>query len=111
MKKILMAATCALLLTSCFRTKLYVGNVRKADPIVEVGQEPMNAHFVAGLVAGRNATVETAEHVNDAENYVVQTNLSFVDLLIGSVTFGIYTPTQTKFYIKTDEIGKSVKND
>ena len=105
MKKILMAATCALLLTSCFRTKLYV------DPIVEVGKEPMNAHFVAGLVAGRNATVETAEHVNDAENYVVQTNLSFVDLLIGSVTFGIYTPTQTKFYIKTDEIGKSVKND
>ena len=45
------------LLTSCFRTKLYVGNVRKADPIVEVGKEPMNAHFVAGLVAGRNATV------------------------------------------------------
>ena len=41
----------------------------------------------------------------------MQTNLSFVDLLIGSVTFGIYTPTQTKFYIKTDEIGKSVKND
>ena len=38
MKKILMAATCALLLTSCFRTKLYVGNVRKADPIVDVGK-------------------------------------------------------------------------
>ncbi len=108
MKKILcIALFCSLCCTSCFRTKVYIGSARPSEPTVKVASEPFNAHFIGGLVASNNSTMQTGEYVNDAENFVAKTNLSFVNMLIGSLTCGIYTPTQTVYYLPVEEIGKS----
>ena len=37
--------------------------------------------------------------MNDAPDFVVKTNQSFLNLLVSGITCGIYTPTQTKFYV------------
>ncbi len=84
--------------TSCFNTRIMVGEVQRREPMVEVNKE-WNHGFIYGLVPGGNATMAAAEYVNGAPNYVVKTNQSFLNMLVSGVTFGIYTPTQTKYYL------------
>ncbi len=97
---------CCAGLTSCFRTNLYVSKARPEDPKIEVSKEPFNTHFVGGLIPGKNTTMTASEYVNDADSYVVQTSIGFLNGLIGGVTCGIYTPSQTKFYLPAGEIAK-----
>lgn len=107
MKKILFFLLCSAGFTSCFRTRLYVGAARPADPVVQVSQEQFNHHFVAGLIPGGNTTMATSEYVDGAESCVVQTNMSFLNAIVGSFTCGIYTPTQTKYYLPVGEINRT----
>ena len=37
----------------------------------------------------------------------VQTSTGFLNGLVGGVTAGIYTPTQTKFYLPVEELNKT----
>lgn len=92
--------------TSCLRTTYYIGSSRPDDRQVKVGQELFHHHYLAGLIAGSNATVETGEYTNNTENFAVRTSTNFVDALIGSVTMGIYTPTKTTWFLSIDEINK-----
>lgn len=98
MKKILILLFCVVSVSSCYNTRLYVGSVTKEEPLVEVNKK-WNDQFIAGLVTTKNAKLNPTEYVNNAPNYVVKTNQTFLTGLVGTVTFGIYTPTQTKFYI------------
>ena len=43
--------------------------------------------------------MKASEYVDGHENYVVKTNMSFLNMLVSWVTFSIYTPTQTVYYI------------
>ena len=95
---------CCVGLTSCFRTNLYVGNARPDDRKVKVSQESFNHHFVGGLIPGGNTTMTASEYVDDADSFVVQTSTGFLNGLVGGVTAGIYTPTQTKFYLPVEEL-------
>jgi hypothetical protein len=80
-----------------------VGDVSPTEPVKEVNKE-WNHHFIFGLVPGGNATMVAADYLpSGTENYVVKTNQSFLNGLVGSLTFGIYTPTQTKFYVPMNE--------
>lgn len=110
MKKILILLFSVVAMTSCYNTRLYVGNVTKEEPLVEVNKE-WNSQFIAGLVTTRSAKMNPADYVNNAPNYVVKTNQTFLTGLVGAVTLGIYTPTQTKFYIplKDYNVGVNVK--
>jgi len=107
MKKLFVILLCCAGLTSCFRTKLYVGSARPGEPAVKVSQESFNNHFIGGLVAGSDATMQTQEYAGDAENFVVKTNMSFANCLVSGLTMGIYTPTQTVYYLSYDEFKKN----
>lgn len=101
MKKITYLVFCIGILlttTSCFNTRLLVGNVEPNDPVIEV-QKEWNHHFLFGLIPAENAKMKPAEYVDDKQNYVVRTNTSFLNGLVSGLTFGIYTPTQTTYYI------------
>ena len=104
-KLIAVFATVGLSVTSCYNTKVLVGNVKPKDPIIKV-QTEWNHHLLLGLVPLKNATMNAQEYVGDAKNYVVKTNISFLHGLIYFFTSGIYTPTQTQYYVPMSEIKK-----
>lgn len=79
------------------------GNVEKSEPLIEVSRE-WNHQLIYGLVPLNNATMKATEYVGDRENYVVRTYSSFLNGLVGSLTFGIYTPTSTVYYVPLKDI-------
>ena len=108
MKKTLIALTVILMsgtLTSCYNTKIACGNITTKTPVVKVNSE-WNHHFLYGLIPGKNANMEAKEFVEDSENYVIKTNQSFVNGLISCLTFGIYTPSTTTYYLPLKDIKK-----
>ena len=98
---------CCVGLTSCFRTNLYVGNARPDDRKVKVSQEALNHHFVGGLIPAGNTSTTAMESGDHADSFLVQTRPAFLHGLVGGVTAGIYTPTQTKFYLPVEELNKT----
>lgn len=98
MKKLLPAALCLIAMTSCYNTRLIVGNVKPNEPLIKVSSE-WNHHFLYGLVPLDNATMKTEEYVDGHPNYVVRTYTSFLNGFVSSLTCGIYTPTQTAYYL------------
>lgn len=105
MKKFLLFAIVALALSSCYNTRILVGNVDPKEPVIEV-QKEWNHHLFYGLLPLNNATMKASEYVGGKTNYVVKTNQSFLNMLVGSLTWGIYTPTQTIYYIPVKDIDK-----
>lgn len=106
MKNLFFIIAGVLLMTSCYNTRMVVGNVRENEPLVEVSRE-WNHHIIFGLVPLNNATMHTEEYVGGYANYVVKTNTGFLNGLIESITFGIYTPTQTIYYIPLRDLQKT----
>lgn len=88
---------CAVLtLSSCYNSSVCVGDMKKDDPAVKVNTVH-NPHFLYGLIGHKK--VEASKYVGNAESYRVKRSQSFVDGLLSSITFGIYTPTTTTFYV------------
>lgn len=101
MKKILYVVVvcfCATALSSCYNTRMLVGDVNRNEPLVEVNKV-WNHGLIYGLVPLDNATMKVEEYTNNAPNYVIKTNQSFLNMLVSGITFGIYTPTQTTYYL------------
>lgn len=48
-------------------------------------------NFIYGLASGK--TPDTQAMAGDAKNYDVKNEMTFIDGLINSLTFGIYNPT------------------
>lgn len=103
MKKLLILAGAAICLTSCFNSRILVGNIQPSDTVIEVNKQ-WNSHFLYGWIPGRNAKMNAQQYVGNAENYMVKTNTTFVNGLVSAVTFGIYTPTQTRYYIPLTDV-------
>jgi hypothetical protein len=100
MKKLALFAIVALFLTSCYNTRLFVGDVNYNEPMKQVNKVGWTHHFILGLVPGKNANANPAEYLPAGQqNYMVRTNQSFLNGLVGSLTFGIYTPTQVTYYV------------
>lgn len=107
MKKItllLLTAVC-LSFSSCYNTRLLVGNVDPKEPTVEVNSIWTN-HFLFGLIPGKNATMNASEYVKGQNDYVIKTNTNFLNFLVGGITLGIYTPTQTIYYTPLKSVTK-----
>jgi len=99
MRKIVMLALIAFLFTSCYNTRILVGDVKPTEPVTEVNKE-WTHHFLFGLVPGGNAKVNPIDYLPAGqENYIVKTNTSFLNGFVAGLTFGIYTPTQVKYYV------------
>lgn len=98
MKKFLFACVCILCLSSCYNTRILVGDVKHKDPVVKINSE-WNHHLIGGLVPLGNATMNAEEYLAGHKNYVVKTNMNFLNMLVSGITFGIYTPTNTVYYV------------
>lgn len=96
-------------MTSCYSTRVLHGNVKPNEPLVQVNQE-WNHHLIGGLVPVGKNKLEAAEYVNNAEDFVVKTNHNFLNLLVSCITCGIYTPTQTKFYIPLRDVQNTAQD-
>ena len=103
MKKFLFVFVLALALTSCYNNRIMVGNVQPNDPVVEV-QTQWNSHWIYGLVPGEKTNMKAEDFLKGRTNYVIKTNMSFVNGLIGGLTCGIYCPTTTTFYVPLNEV-------
>jgi hypothetical protein len=57
-----------------------------------------NHHLIYGLVPLKSE-YSAKQLVGEAENYVVQTQHTFIDMLLEYVTGGIYTPTTTTVFV------------
>jgi hypothetical protein len=103
MKKVIVLAAMALIFTSCYNTRIVVGDMKPTEPVKEVNKV-WTHHFLFGLIPGGNATAEPENFLpSGTEDYMVKTNQNFWNSLVGSLTIGIYTPTQTKYYVPYGE--------
>ncbi len=105
MKKVFICASFAFLMTSCFNTKVCVGNMKADDPSIKVNSVT-NHHFLYGLVPGGKTKVDAKKYIGEKENYAIKNNWTFLNGFLGCITFGIYTPTTTTFYVPLDDVKK-----
>ena len=80
----------SLMMSSCYSHKFIVGN----GPQTGVDVTAKNNFFVLGLIPGKVS--EPQKMAGDAQDFEVTEVQTFVDGLLGVITFGIYTPTTTK---------------
>ena len=100
----LFALLMLLSLTSCYTTKVYHGDISKTEPMVKINKE-WNHHIIGGLVPV-GAKMKADEYVGEHKNYMVKTNQSFLNLLVNAITFGLYTPTTTTYYVPLKSLTK-----
>lgn len=93
MKKLFATAIVAMLLTGCAQQTFNVKNESVAAP----KQVTTHHFFVSGI--GQQKTIDAAA-VCGSSDKVVRTEVqqTFVNVLLGVVTFGIYTPREARVY-------------
>lgn len=101
MKKMLLLVFTALCLCSCYNTRMIVGNVNPKD--VKVVEKQWNNHLIGGLIPLQSTKVYPQKSLTGHSNYMIKTNMNFWNCLIAGVTMGIYTPTQTVYYLPNNE--------
>ena len=90
MKMMTVLFAASLLLTSCYSYTSVVGKGAQGN-----SQTTKWNHYVIYGLAPVGVS-DSKQMANGAENYTVHTRQSFVNGLISSLTFGIYTTTVTK---------------
>ena len=95
---LLLAGITVATLSSCYSATTCVGTVKVDDPTVKVNTVK-NHHFIYGLVNGGNTKIEDSKYIGNRKNYVVKKSTAFVDGLLEAITFGIYSPTTTTYYL------------
>ena len=105
MKKFLFLIVVAVLSTSCYNTRTYVGDVQPDNPIVSVNSVT-NHHFLFGLIPASKTSIKASDYVGNAKGYVVRNNQTFLNGFLGTLTCGIYTPSTTTFYVPVEYIKK-----
>ncbi len=103
MRRLLFALVLPVLfLTSCYNVRVAVGDVSPDQPLVKVAKQ-RNHFFIGGLVPGGNNKLRAEDYIGNKDRYVVRTHTSFVNGLLNAITFGVYNPTTTTFYVPADE--------
>lgn len=92
MKKLALAAAVAVLATGCATQTYTLSNQSQAEPSYKKNQP----FFVNGI--GQEQEVNAAEVCNNVAK--VQTKMTFLNGLLGTVSYGIYTPRQIKVFCK-----------
>jgi hypothetical protein len=77
-------------MTSCYSHKFTIGE----GPQTGVQVEGKNNFFLFGLIPGK--VTDPQAMAGDTKNYEITEVQTFVDGLLGVITFGIYTPSTTK---------------
>ncbi|MEW7866804.1 Bor family protein [Aeromonas diversa] len=93
MKKIVLGALAALMLGGCAQQAFTVHPGNAATP----SQEVSHHFFISGL--GQSKTIDAAAVCGGADKVVrVEAQHTFVNGLLGAITFGIYTPREARVY-------------
>jgi len=79
----------SMLLTSCYSYTSVVGNGAQGN-----SQTTKWNHYVVYGLAPVGVS-DSKQMANGSDNYTVHTRQSFVNGLVSSLTFGLYTPTTT----------------
>jgi hypothetical protein len=89
-------ALLALLLSGCASQTFTINGSTNAEPTTQTSQH----FFIHGL--GQERTTDAATLCGGAENIVkVEVQQTFVNGLLGVITWGIYTPRDAMVYCKT----------
>ncbi len=102
---LLILATTVITLSSCYSVTTCVGSIKNNDPSVKVNTVK-NHLFLYGLVGVKNTSIEDSKYIGNHKNYKVKKYTSFIDGLIGFITYGLYTPTTTIYYLPIENISK-----
>lgn len=93
MKKVIFAAVTAVLLSGCAQQTFNM------DQGIATAPKQVTTHhfFVSGI--GQKKSIDAAKVCGSADKVVrVETQQTFVNGLLGVVTFGIYTPREARVY-------------
>ncbi len=108
--KALAVALVAATLTSCYSTTTCVGTLEKDAPMVKVNT--VKNHFlVEGLIPISNTKIQDSKYVGNRKNYQVKKTITFVDGLLRVITFGIYTPSTTVYYLPIEDVTKQNRHE
>lgn len=77
------------MMTSCYVHEYTIGQGAQG----KVKTTKKNHFVIRGLVPIK--TAEPKEMANGKKDYNVETKFSLIDMILGSITYGIYTPTTT----------------
>lgn len=88
MKKLFLITTIGVVIlsTSCYSYTTIVGK----GPQTNESVSKWNTYFIDGLIKGTQ--VNAKDLAGGAEDYSVTTKLSFGNMLVSGLTFGIYSP-------------------
>lgn len=86
-----------MLFSSCYCDKTYIGQWDNNDIPVHVASTH-NSHCLMGAIVSHH---DASKYVSDSEDYIIANKRTFGDLLITSLTLGIFSPTTTKYYVKS----------
>lgn len=93
MKKVLFSAVIVALMSGCATQSFTMQKQASAEPTKEV----MQSFFISGL--GQTQELNAAEICGGADKVAkVEAHLNFIDGLLGTLSFGIYTPRTAKVY-------------
>lgn len=99
MKKLIPLLGLILLLSSCYTSKVAVGNIKGDEPLVKVHTKK-NHSIIFGLIpVGKNQVQHASSVVGEKTDYLLETQKTFVDGLLEWLTIGIYNPTTTSYYM------------
>ena len=87
----------SILFSSCYCDKTYIGHWDYNDVPVHVASTH-NSHCLMGAIVTHN---DASKYVGDSEDYIIANKRTFGDLLVTSLTLGIFSPTTTKYYVKS----------
>lgn len=96
MKKIILICI-AFVATSCYRNSVYVGDMQVDEPKIEVITLWNDQYFWGSF--GGGVDHKTKDFAEKYPNFMVETKIGALNYLVSFVTFGIYTPTTTTYYI------------
>ncbi|WP_375749212.1 Bor family protein [Vibrio sp. HN007] len=94
MKKFLVLAALSIVVTGCAQ-QTFVMTPKESKPAVETSHH----FFIDGLAQEKE--IDASAVCGGAENVAkVEVQKTFVDGLLGTITFGIYTPREARVYCK-----------
>ena len=99
MKKIVAVALLAVLTSGCATQNYLVSSSEAPSVSVKPSAEKMQTFFVSGL--GQEKEIDAAQVCQGQQNVAsIQTKANFINVVLGFVSNGIYTPRQVRVYCK-----------
>ncbi|CAJ2375882.1 MAG: Prophage lipoprotein Bor homolog [Arenicellales bacterium IbO2] len=96
MSRMISIVFASLLVAGCAQTKFHM---QERDDSLVANYDEAQHYFIYGL--GQQKNLDPAAICGSAERVArVETQTTFVNGLVGAITFGIYTPRQTRIYCR-----------